>query len=90
MPSSSRFRVPKATITGAYGAAMPWFCRRRVARFDARDPHLESFHLEDVLVTGPAHATASRVATYRQGSPRRGLRVRSSADPPNLIRLTPA
>jgi AhpD family alkylhydroperoxidase len=28
MPSTSRFRVPKATITGAYGAAVLWFCRR--------------------------------------------------------------
>ena len=28
MPSTSNFRVPKATITGAYGAAILWFCRR--------------------------------------------------------------
>ena len=28
MPSTSSFRIPKATITGAYGAAVLWFCRR--------------------------------------------------------------
>ena len=28
MPSTSTFRIPKATITGPYGAAMLWFCRR--------------------------------------------------------------
>ena len=28
MPSTSRFRIPKATITGAYGAAVLWYCRR--------------------------------------------------------------
>jgi len=28
MPSTSTFRVPKASITGAYGAAVLWFCRR--------------------------------------------------------------
>ena len=28
MTSTSTFRVPKATIRGAYGAAVVWFCRR--------------------------------------------------------------
>lgn len=98
MPSTSRFRVPKATIAGAYGAAILWFCRRtfgevpdnryvmwhhrkvlratlgferRVARFDALDPHLESFaQLEDGLVTGPA--TRRRVGLRRTDRGARG------------------
>lgn len=28
MPSTSTFRIPKATIAGPYGAAVLWFCRR--------------------------------------------------------------
>jgi AhpD family alkylhydroperoxidase len=28
MPSTSTFRVPKATLTGAYGAALQWYARR--------------------------------------------------------------
>lgn len=28
MPSTSTFRIPRATITGGYGAAMQWYARR--------------------------------------------------------------
>lgn len=28
MPSTSTFRIPRATITGGYGAAMRWYARR--------------------------------------------------------------